>query len=81
MIKAIVSLQLAIFVSAGYRNTPNTWNLVGNTTNPSENSLSITVTNWADENGDVLYMNVCENMLISNPADAQTYHWGLLFKP
>jgi hypothetical protein len=67
--KAIASLQIAVFVSAGYRNTPNTWTFVGNSANPSNNSLSITVTNWADENGDILYMNICENMLISNPLD------------
>ena len=70
MKKILAPLLFAAFVSAGYRNTPNTWNFVGNPNNPLDNSLSITVTNWADENGDILYMNVCANLRLSDPADA-----------
>jgi hypothetical protein len=70
MKKTLASIQLAMFVSAGYRNTPNTWTLVGDDTDPSDNELKITVTNWADENGDILYMNVCANLLLNNPADS-----------
>jgi hypothetical protein len=81
MKKVLASVQLAMYVSAGYRNTPNTWTLVGNDVDSTDNDLKITVTNWADENGDVLYMNVCANLLLNNLPDSQRYYWGLLFKP
>ena len=53
-----------MFVTAGYRNTPNTWTLIGDPTNPTSNSLQITVENWADEHGDILYMNMCANLRV-----------------
>ena len=81
MKKVLASIQLAMSVSAGYRNTPNSWTLVGNDTDPTDNELKITVSNWADEHGDILYMNVCANLLLNNPADFQRYYWGFLFKP
>jgi hypothetical protein len=69
MKKVLASLQLAMFVSAGYKNTPNTWTMIGDPTNSTSNSMKITVGNWADEHGDVLWMNICANLLLFNPPD------------
>ena len=82
MKKILATLQLAVCAFAGYRNTPNTWTLVKDTSSTSNSiGLNITVENWADEHGDILYMNLCANLKTFNPPDKQTYYWGVLFKP